>query len=92
MVVLFKLLMTPKYVIRKLLAFFIKLNRGKHSLWDIFICLRLSYPNPGIEPRSPALKADSLLSEPPGKPLVFCHPKRATIAEGRAKKFRIQMH
>ena len=25
-------------------------------------------PNPGIEPRSPALQADSLLSEPPGKP------------------------
>ena len=25
-------------------------------------------PNPGIEPRSPALKADSLLSEPLGKP------------------------
>ena len=26
-------------------------------------------PNPGIEPRSPTLKADSLPSEPPGKPL-----------------------
>ena len=26
-------------------------------------------PNPGIEPRSPALKADSLPSEPSGKPL-----------------------
>ena len=26
-------------------------------------------PNPGIEPRSPALQADSLLSEPPGKPI-----------------------
>ena len=25
-------------------------------------------PNPGIEPRSPALLADALLSEPPGKP------------------------
>ena len=25
-------------------------------------------PNPRIEPRSPALQADSLLSEPPGKP------------------------
>ena len=24
-------------------------------------------PNPGIEPRSPVLKADALLSEPPGK-------------------------
>ena len=26
------------------------------------------FSNPGIEPRSPALQADSLLSEPPGKP------------------------
>jgi len=25
-------------------------------------------PNPGIEPRSPAFQADSLLSDPPGKP------------------------
>ena len=25
-------------------------------------------PNPGIEPRSPALQADALSSEPPGKP------------------------
>ena len=26
-------------------------------------------PDPGIEPRSPVLQADALLSEPPGKPL-----------------------
>ena len=30
------------------------------SPWDL--------PNPGIESGSPALRADSLLSEPPGKP------------------------
>ena len=32
-------------------------------------------PDPGIEPESPSLQADTLLSEPPGKPLlggVFC--------------------
>ena len=28
-------------------------------------------PDPGIKPRSPALQADALPSEPPGKPLVF---------------------
>ena len=28
-------------------------------------------PDPGIEPRSPALQADSLLSEIPGKPFLF---------------------
>ena len=39
-------------------------------------CLLQAFPspgdllNPGIEPRSPALQADSLLSEPPGKPLL----------------------
>ena len=27
-------------------------------------------PDPGIEPRSPALQADALTSEPPGKPLL----------------------
>ena len=26
------------------------------------------FPNPGVEPRSPALQSDSLLSEPPGQP------------------------
>ena len=35
---------------------------GIHSL------LQGNLPDPGIEPRSPALQADSLLSEPPGKP------------------------
>ena len=28
-------------------------------------------PNPGIEPGSPTLQADTLLSEPPGKPLKY---------------------
>ena len=28
-------------------------------------------PNPGIEPRSPALQADALPSEPPGKVTVY---------------------
>ena len=29
-------------------------------------------PDPRFEPRSPVLQADSLLSEPPGKPLAEC--------------------
>ena len=35
-------------------------------------------PNPGIESRSPALQADALTSEPPGKTneWVQCHYKR----------------
>jgi len=28
-------------------------------------------PNPGIEPRSPALQEDSVWSEPPGKPSYY---------------------
>ena len=32
------------------------------------LCLPWDLPNPGIEPRSPALQADSLPAEPPGKP------------------------
>ena len=45
---------------------------GCHSL------LQGNLPDPGIEPRSPALQADSLPSELPGKPLVVtqfkaCH-------------------
>ena len=31
----------------------------------------LDLPNPAIKPRSPALQADSFLSEPPGKPVML---------------------
>ena len=37
---------------------------GSHSL------LQGIYPDAGIKPRFPALQADSLQSEPPGKPMV----------------------
>ena len=30
-------------------------------------------PDPGIEPGFPTLQADSLPSEPPGKPVLFLH-------------------
>ena len=37
----------------------------------IYICISPGYlPDPGIEPASPALQADSLPSEPPGKPNI----------------------
>ena len=35
-------------------------------------------PDPGIEPRSPALQADTLTSEPPGKAF---HAKMGTIKD-----------
>ena len=33
-------------------------------------------PKPGIEPRSPALKVDSLMFEPPGKPTGRINPEQ----------------
>ena len=36
--------------------------------WITFPFSPRDLPNPGIEPRFPALRADSLSSEPPGKP------------------------
>ena len=34
------------------------------------------FPNPGMEPGSPALQADSLPSDPPGKPVFsIYHPQ-----------------
>ena len=39
-----------------------------HEILQVRIPSPGDLPNPGIEPRSPALQADSLLSEPPGKP------------------------
>ena len=39
-------------------------------------------PDPGIEPRSPILQADSLLSEPPGKP-TFLHQHLKDTSEGQ---------
>ena len=39
--------------------------------WVAISFSRGGLPNPGIEPESPALQADSLPSEPPGKPPIF---------------------
>ena len=33
-------------------------------------------PNPGIEPGSPTFQADSLLSEPQGKPVKGCRKEK----------------
>ena len=47
--------------------------------------LQGSSPNPGIEPRSPASQADSLPSEPQGKPL-FSKLARKSLEPGGAGK------
>ena len=38
-------------------------------------------PNPGTEPRSPALQADALTSEPPGKPLLLLKPSLIIVVQ-----------
>ena len=38
-------------------------------------------PDPGIEPRSPALEADALTSEPPGKPGDMHSDEEKTMKE-----------
>ena len=44
-------------------------SRQGYWSWSPFPSPR-DLPHPGIKPRSPSLQADSLLSEPPGKPLL----------------------
>ena len=45
---------------------------SRQEYWSGVPCLPVGdLPNPGFEPRSPALQADSFLSEPPGKPESF---------------------
>ena len=41
---------------------------SRQEYWSGLPCPPGDHSNPGIEPRSPALQADSLPSEPPGKP------------------------
>ena len=43
---------------------------GKNTGVGSHFLLQGDLPNPGLEPRSPTLQADSLLSEPPGKPML----------------------
>ena len=47
----------------------LSLRFSRQEYWSGLPCLPpRDLPNPGIEPRSPALQADSSPSEPPGKP------------------------
>ena len=42
-------------------------------------------PNPGIESRSPALQADSLPAELPGKPFKTCRVQFKLVLKGKFK-------
>ena len=51
-------------------------------------------PDPGIEPRSPALQADSLPSEPPGKPFIVkitAGRLTANFKRVRVPKFKVHL-
>ena len=50
---------------RKLL----RVERERNRIWLFLSSPPEDLPNPGIEPGSPALQADSLLSEPQGSPM-----------------------
>ena len=48
----------------------LSMDFSRPEYWSGWLfCSLVDLPNPKIEPRSPTLQADSLLSEPPGKPL-----------------------
>ena len=48
-------------------------------------------PNPGIEPGSPALEADALTSEPPGKPYNGKRVINFSLSISRNRKFTISL-
>ena len=46
-----------------------------------------NFPNPGINPRSPELQADSLLAEPQGKPFIKGrYSKKASLRDIVSRK------
>ena len=55
----------------------LSIGLSRQELWSELPCPHpRDLPNPGIEPGSPALEADSLPPEPPGKPYIsvyICH-------------------
>ena len=58
-------------------------SRQKHWSGEPFPSPR-DLPDPGVEASSPALQVDSLLSEPPGKPLNMPkHPQTSLPDQGQ---------
>ena len=46
-----------------------------------------NFPNAGIEPRSPALKADALLTELRGKPILYAEKEQKSLLAKRKIKY-----
>ena len=51
---------------------FMEFSRQEY-LSELPFCSPGKLPDPGIQPRSPALQTDSLPSEPPGKSLIYIY-------------------
>ena len=51
-------------------------------------------PNPGIEPRSPALQANSLLSDPPDMSMLLSHfiPPSSSCTYSKLTASKVQIH
>ena len=58
---------------------------SRKEYWSGLPCPPLGdLPDPEIKPRSPALQADCLLSEPPGKPVILpAYQKLSYFLQGK---------
>ena len=65
---------------------------SRQKSWTGFPCPPPGYlPNPGMEPRSPAMQEDSLLSEPPEKPLTYYQISRHNCQLSTNKNVCLQL-
>ena len=54
----------------------------RQEYWSGLPCLSPGdLPHPGVQPGAPGLQADSLLSEPPGKPQRACVPRETCVSD-----------
>ena len=66
-----QLYVTPRTVARQAP---LSMGLSRQEYWSGLLCPSPGdLPDPGIEPRFPTLQADSLPSEPPGKPLYIAN-------------------
>ena len=74
-------LFVTSWTIARQALLFMEFSRQEYWSWWPFPSPG-DLPNPGMEPRSPALQADSLPSEPPGKTLVASKsPTQASLSK-----------
>ena len=65
---------------------------GKNTGVGCHFLLQRNLPDPGIKPRSPALQADALTSELPGKPIIYqklLHILKVRLLRLKVRAFKI---